>query len=189
MATSEPIYLRGDRCDAAPEIAYPNEGCVLDLRGHRAGDAGTCGSERAAGSVAELVGAPIAVTRASLPMLVQLPEGRTDATCDALCRGRGAPAPTFGVRLRFDARVDERWLTVRVEAPWSSVAGDEGSPSLCLDGYPSVLEFGQPLACVYTFGDEIDLVTTSLNPPPARVVIDQLDAGNQLTGCCMYPRD
>jgi len=187
MGLSEPIYLRDSTCQSAPEAPYPSQACVLDLRGHRAADPGTCAVVFAARPGLGDFGEPVRVPRL-LPLVVQLPEGAVDPACAQLCARQDAPKPTFGVRILLESEPRSMpRLLARVEPPWLIMAGEETAPSLCHDGYPTFPEFGA-LSCVLTFGREIDLITADPNPPPARLIVTE-DAREEWGFCCLFPRE
>lgn len=185
-----------DRCAAAPRAPAPTTGCTLDLRGLRAGDPGTCGAELAAGSREnfELLGAPIEVDALTqLPIVIDLPEGAHDTGCATLCARDfepSPPLPTFGVRIALTWPPAEfRFASVRVDPPWFVVAGNEGDPTLCHDGWPTINEFGEPLACVFSYLREIDVITFDPAPGPALLTITSSDESNEWSNCCLYPTE
>ena len=185
IGPGEPVYGAA-RCQSAPRRPYPTRGCRVDLRAHRAGDLGTCAAEIAAGTVGNLIGEPIVVTPAHLPLVVDLPEGTNDAACATVCqKQQGETITRFGVRIHVEGVTT--FLSMRVEPPWFFVTGNETAPTLCHDGHPTVLELGRPVACAFTYAQEIDLITADPSPPPARVVIASDDLSNEWSNCCLYP--
>jgi hypothetical protein len=187
VAANEQLY---PGCSVAPVplVPFPTIGCTLDLRGLRAGDNGTCGDElatRGPSPAEEFVGKPIVLLPTNLTLVIQLPQGAgNDAACATLCNDDTG----FSVRFEIDWALRPKFTVVRVDPPWYFVTGNETDPTFCFNGKPSVLEFGLPLACIFTYGSNFSIATKDPNPPPSKVVLEQSNVSNEFSGCCLYPR-
>jgi hypothetical protein len=177
VGAAEPVSLAD--CGNAPRHASPTRGCRLDLRAHAPGAQGTCATDTT-----------IEIAQTQLPLVIDLPEGTTDATCAPACQRVGEPLParTFGLRVRVvQPPQGGPFISMRVDPPWGLVAGNECDPSLCADGFPSVNEFGQPLACVFSYCREIGVITDDPAPPPARLTLLEDQTSNEFSNCCLFP--
>jgi hypothetical protein len=183
-AQGTPLGALGYCCEE--RVPAPAPRTTLDLRGHRAGDTGTCGDFPSDAwpyfHALELPGSPDAYPlRVLLPALTE-----RDPSCRATCDGEST---AFGVALDLPdslGRADATLLTsIRVEPPWRVVSGGRGEASAwpCLDGYQ---EFGVAscLRVRYTagFGFAIAEVPTS----EVEAIIDIAYGEPASPACCRF---
>lgn len=159
--------LTGTRCSSSQKIKLPNMAkSVLDLRGFSDRQRGACPDflSRIPYGVRteDLLSIDLFKLQAErkLPLLIWLPQVTVQsASCKKLCdlANFGVEKPTqfgFAVKIKrqsepFGPAVPKGFVTViRVSSPWYYVLGNEGSASPCMDGRPSVLEYGAPLAAI-----------------------------------------
>jgi hypothetical protein len=122
-----------------------------------------------------------------LPLLVQLPViQKLEQGCAQLCElgnFQGLYKPTkFGIALKYARKngnstgpfvPDGFAPVVRAEAPWFIVVGNEGDAAPCMDGRPTVLEFGAPLASLALhYGGYIGFSTDKITQNPGYALID-----------------
>lgn len=179
------------RCEPMPRRPYPTRGCVIDLSAHRPGAPATCGAEVAAGTTQDDQPAhPIELVAPDLlPLVIELPAAPgVDPACDLLCRADGIPSDTvFAIHFTLRYPGSSPFHHIRVEPPWRVASGNEGDPTLCDNGRPTIPEVFS--SCTYTFVDNFALVTDDPNAPAARAVIEADDlTSNEFTACCAYPR-
>lgn len=189
IAADEPV--RDDpACAAAPIRPYPTTGCVLDLRAHVAGSPGTCGNEVANGVTSnDTPRYPLHIDGVTdLPLVIELPAAPgTDPGCPALCDNEVPSTTLFAIHvsIAFPPQ-DTPFVHVRVEPPWRVVSGDEGSPTVCDNGRPTIPELFT--TCAYTYVKEVAFVTDDPSAPPARAIIEaDGETSNELSHCCLYP--
>jgi hypothetical protein len=181
-------YSRGAEqvplCSDPPRLSVPTEAILIDLSGTNAESPGTC---RSGGDLA----APIAIDPAlGFPQALRLPAiHEADPACAELCT-LGPEATAFGLTVSYPERAQDKRFVIRVPAPWYFVAGNEHAPTPCLDGRPSVLEYGKPLACAATWGHYFGFATADPRAPSVDVIVDYVDQdslGEQDTLlCCPY---
>ena len=174
-------------CEDPDTLPLPTQAYLVDLSDAVAGGGlATCGPHFLDGREA-----PIPIDAASGPLVLRLPAlAAADPACASLCGD--VPEPTaFGITVVLpELATGDRLLAIRVPAPWFLVIGNEHSPTPCLDGSPSALEYGQPLACAITWGDHIGFATADTSAPSVDVVIDAIEPGAVATPmCCPYHCD
>lgn len=177
-------------CEVPPRRPVPTTGCFLDLSAHTAGSPGTCGAEVAAGTTADdQPSHPIEISEATqLPIVIELPAAPgLDPACPALCDVTVPSDQVFGIHFALTRTAgNSPFVHIRVEPPWRVVSGNEGAPSLCDNGRPTIPEHYSP--CVFTYVNNIAFVTDDPNAPAARAIIEADDVtSNAYSGCCLYP--
>ena len=177
-------------CAPAAVRPYPTTGCVLDLRAHRAGSPATCGAEVARGTTEhDLPTHPIRIDAATqLPLVIELPASPgLDPGCPTLCDNQVESATVFAIHFALDPPPGPPFYFwhLRVEPPWRVVSGNEGDPTVCDNGRPSIPEFHR--SCVFTHVDNFAVVTDDPSAPPARAIIEaDPTTTNDVAGCCLY---
>lgn len=97
-----------------------------------------------------------------------------------------AATTAFGIAFTLeDPR--ETTILIRVPPPWLFLAGNEHEAAMCMDGGP-VLEYGQPLACVATWGTQFGIGTTDPHAPSVDSVLEILPNAKvpEPAVCCPY---
>lgn len=169
-------------CVNPTSIPLPTIAVAIDLSSIGRGSDGTCSDGFLAGTET-----PTEIDASlGFPQVLKLPavQGR-DPACDDLC----VFTPTsFGLTVNYLNLPLYTALTIRVPAPWFLVIGNEHSPTPCLDGGPSALEYGKPLACVSTGGNHVGFATADALAPSVEVLVDAMPFAElpQPTECCPY---
>ncbi len=122
--------------------------------------------------------------------MIELPAALgIDPACPELCNNRVPSNTVFGIHVALSfPPPDAPFVHVRVEPPWRVASGNEGNPTLCDNGEPSIPELH--LSCAYTYVDNTAFVTDDPNAAPARANIE-LDArtSTEFSHCCLYPAE
>ena len=191
VGEDEPIYdpytQAGERICATPDrLPISSRGVVVDLSEVAAGDAGTCGPFGESGSTLAL--------DASLgfPQWIRLPAvSAPDPACTGLCDALVPPPTSFGIAFEYPGFYpggSGQLLVVRAPSPWFFVAQNEHEQTPCMNGAPSILEFGKALACVTTGVAHFGLSTSDMSAPSVDVLVDLVPIASlpNTPGCCPY---
>jgi hypothetical protein len=170
-------------CEDPDRLPLPQQAHLVDLSQTASGDPGTCGPFLAAMREPPAIEASL-----GFPQVLRLPALLgADAGCASLC-DLGPETTAFGLTVVYLGLPRDVLLTIRVPSPWFLVIGDEHSPTPCMDGRPSVLEYGKPLACATTWGNHIGFATADPGAPSVDVLVDAIDPRALPTTpvCCPY---
>ncbi len=189
IGDDEPVR-QSPACEVPPRRPFPTTGCLLDLSAHTAGSPATCGAEVAAGTTAlDEPSHPIVIGELTeLPLVIELPAAPgLDPACPALCDGQVASDQAFGIHFALTLTAgNSPFVHVRVEPPWRVISGNEGAPSICDNGRPTIPEHNS--TCVFTYVNNFALVTDDPSSPAARAIIEADDVTtNEYSSCCLYP--
>lgn len=173
-------------CREPLPLAIPTEGRIIDLSHYRAGDPGTCGSYFRSTQTVEIDPA------LGFPLFIKLPVvNQRDLDCAQFCElGESSPGydkTNFGIAFALKNELNgHQRLIVRAPAPWYFVMGNEGFDTPCMDGRPTVLEFGKPLNCAVSYSARFGLATKDMAPAGGYVSVDVVPLENVTDSCCPY---
>jgi hypothetical protein len=168
-------------CADPDVLELPTEAHLIDLTAVDLGG-GTCGAFLAFAEEPYRLPSDL-----PFPHVIRLPAAAPDAACGTLC---DLTPTAFGLTLEYEKGFiqGDVVLAVRVPPPWFLVIGNETAPTPCLDGRPSILEQGAPLACATTFGRHLGFATAEGDAPSVDVVVDVISpsAVPNTPQCCPY---
>lgn len=211
VADNEPTYLFDNgkgRCADSPQLDLPIATAAMDLSNFTDDSPGSCKNFR---SVLEIPAhkrslVPFDVKKikeaGGFPLLIKLPIVKSQSLdCKQVCHlGESEPAyqPTsLGIAFKYirypeysgTHLPDGYTLTFRAEKPWFFVSGNENDSTPCMDGRPTILEYGEPLSChTVGFGDGFGLATAKITDKFGYAIIDLVKVSDlkNVGGCCPY---